>query len=88
MSTHKAMNHGNNAVAADQANVSVPMPDEQMAPNGGLSVSFTFPIDSLTAAAKSDGMNMMKSADDYLRADGPDVKASGHDSAMPTGSGN
>ena len=52
MSTRKAMNHGNNAVAADQANVSVPMPDEQMAPNGGLSVSFNFPIDSLTAAAR------------------------------------
>ena len=82
-----AMNPGNNAVAPDQANVSAPMADEQMSA-GGLSTDFTFTVASMTASSKSDAQDMMKSSDDYLRADGPEVKAPGHTSAMSAGSGN
>ena len=82
-----AMNPGNNAVAPDQANVSAPMADEQMSA-GGLSTDFTFTLASMTASSNSDAWDMMKSSDAYLRADGRDVKASGHTSAMRAGSGN
>ena len=82
-----AMNPGDNAVAPDQANVSPPMADEQMSA-GSLSTDFTFTLGSMTASSKSDAQDMMKSSNAYLRADGPDVKASGHTSAMPAGSGN
>ena len=82
-----AMNPGNNAVAPDQANVSAPMADEQMSA-GGLSTDFTFTLAPVTASSRSDARDMIKSSDEYLRADGPDVKASGHTSAMPAGSGN
>ena len=82
-----AMNPGDNAVAPDQANVSPPMADEQMSA-GGLSTDLTFTLAPMTASSKSDAQDMMKSSDAYLRADGPDVKASGHTSAMPAGSGN
>jgi hypothetical protein len=81
------MNPGNNAVAPEQANVSAPMADEQMSA-GGMSTDFTFTIAPMTASSKSDAQDMMKSSDAYLRTDGPDVKASGHTSAMPAGSGN
>ena len=82
-----AMYPGNNAVAPDQANVSAPLADEQMSA-GGLSTDFTFTLSSMTASSNSDAWDMMKSSDAYLRADGRDVKASGHTSAMRAGSGN
>lgn len=86
MSTAIAMNPGggSNAVAPEQANISVPMPDEQIKGSiAGLSTDFTFTVEKLGAAAASDHMDILKVSDDYLRVDGPDRQPGTRKSQMP-----